>query len=127
MKEIEDKFAMQLKYEQDSAKFYDYIISHTKEKDIVDVVSKIKDDEIRHIKLVQEMQKLVKGRDIKAVGEIIDVDIDLKGFREDYNSVLINTKIDDYSHAIIDLIQKIDGKCVYVSFNKIPKYTKKLL
>ena len=42
-------------------------------------------------------------------------------------SCLASTKISKYPHSVVKIISELGADCVYVSYNKIPKQTKKLL
>lgn len=127
MNQIDEKLNTQLKIEKDSSKLYDSFIKKIDIPEIKNKIIQIRDDEIEHAKIVSEMISLIKDKPKVSVSKGEEKSIDMRGFIDDYSSLLVMTNIEQYSHTVINIIKKLNMNCIYLSFNKIPKYTKKLL
>lgn len=127
MNQIDEKLNAQLKIEKDSSRLYDSFIRKIDIPEIKNKIIQIRDDEIKHARLVAEMISLIKDKPKVSVSKGEEKTIDTGGFIDDYSSLIVMTNVEQYSHTVVNIIKKLDMNCIYLSFNKIPKYTKKLL
>jgi hypothetical protein len=128
MNELLEKLKAHLKMERDSKETYDSFISRIDNADIKNGISAIRNDEIEHIKIVEEMISIVENysNSITVRGGIRH-GINLKGFITDFNSLMVTSDVENYPDTILDIIKDMELQCVYISFNKIPKYIKNLI
>jgi hypothetical protein len=93
------------------------------------VVSKIVEDEIDHINILNELIKIVKDYP-KHIGEtgVGTIRSPLDSAFSEGNAFLLVSTLDRYMIDIVSSLKQLQNRRVlYVSYNKIPKYTKKVL
>jgi len=119
----------QFKIEKQSRDKYRSLIKKIDDKKIVDKVKIIIKAEIRHMKIVDDMIYITNGYKIplkeknKKVGKNI-----LFNKIDSANSLLLISDVEKYIHDIINIFNYLkDFNLVYVSFNKISKFAKKIL
>ena len=129
MNQINEKLIRQLKIEKDAFNLYNSFIKKIDDQKLKKSIIRIRDDEKEHIGIVEEMISLVKMHKagIETVKEEAKKGIELKGFINEFSSLFITTNIDNYPFTIINIIKGLDMNCIYLSFNKMPGYIKKLL
>ncbi len=129
MSSINEKLAKQLKTEEYAVKLYTSIAKKTANTKIKGSIARIRDDEKEHARLVMEMISLMKMHKagIKTGAMETKKGIELNGFINEFSSLFITTDIDNYPFTIINVIKELDMGCIYLSFNKMPIYIKKLL
>ena len=128
MSQINEKLNKQLKIEKNAFELYNSFIKKIDDFKLRNEVIKIRNDEKEHINLVKEMISIMRGykagiRTTKTKEKAIN----LGGFIDKFNSLLVMTDIGGYAHAITRVIEELGVDCIYLSFNKTPRYIKKLL
>ncbi|MBS3155027.1 ferritin-like domain-containing protein [Candidatus Woesearchaeota archaeon] len=124
---IEEKLKKQLKIEQDSISLYDNFINNIADKEIRNKIIKIRNDEVEHEQLVRDTLKLLDGQKPKIIEKKKSKLPFLNGFADKFNSIFVVTGIDKYPNTVTNIINDLGIDCIYISFNKLPKYTKALL
>jgi len=124
---IEEKLKKQLKIEQDSISLYDNFINNIADKEIRNKIIKIRNDEVEHEQLVRDTLKLLDGQKPKIIEKKKSKLPFLNGFADKFNSIFVVTGIDKYPNTVTNIINDLGINCIYISFNKLPKYTKALL
>jgi len=132
--ETASKLRKQLKIEISSKNLYRIFVKRIKDKKIDKNINSIIKDELKHIGIVKELIGLVEGykeplkaKSGEAKKDVEAKDIDFLGFIKEFSSVFITVPIDKISSSIIRIIKKFNMHCLYISFNKIPRYIKKEL
>jgi hypothetical protein len=89
----------------------------------------VADDEAAHVAIVEEIIAIVKG--YKGPGGELPQKTPPEcpsGFYDSINAVLLVSAVERYVIDIITMLKRAQGrKVVYVSYNKLPSYTKKVL
>lgn len=127
MDKILEKLNTQLKLEKDSIELYDSFIQKIDKEEIKNRISAIRNDEIKHVELVEEMIKLIESAKNIIVNEKKEEQISIQGFLEDFSSTAVIVPLEKYPQTIADIISQLQMPCIYLSFNKMANYTKKML
>ena len=124
------KLREQLALEELSRDTYYAFLKKIDNKKINSDIAGIYNQEIEHIKIVNEMVDILSKYKIpiketkKEIKERRETNLTLKG----EIILLLIYKTEDYIHKFISfLIQLNERKMIYISYNKIPKYIKKVL
>jgi rubrerythrin len=138
-KELIDALKKQLQVEIISRELYIGFLKKLDNANFKKIISKIIEDEERHIEIVNEMIKIVEEykKEIvekktgKEKTKEAEKELKIGGIFKEANSVLFLSSVDDYMFEVKHIIKNIlsktaEKKIIYVSYNKIPKYTKKL-
>jgi len=123
-KDLIQKLKKQKQFEVDARDLYSQNLRKFKDKKIKSVFKVIRDDEVRHMKIVDEMIPIVKQykSSIKSVQEH-----KIKNIVYSQSSFLIKENVSNYVRKIVDVMKNLgNNNVLYISFNKVPKYTKKL-
>ncbi len=129
-KELINKLNHQLEIEILSRESYSGFLNNIKDKRISDTISKIRDEEREHIVIVEGMIDAVKRYDKPLKAEDENLLKERKYAFEKSNVVLLLLgSVDKYMHEVISIVKENVGKkkIVYLSYNKFPKYIKKIL
>lgn len=127
--ELTKKLGEQLKIEIDAKNLYERFIKKIKDETINKTISQIKDDEIKHIETVNELIRTVEGYKKPIKEELKKEATTLKRAFGKSNAVLLLGNIDEYMHKTLLILKDLakEKKVIYVSYNKLPKYTKKVM
>lgn len=118
----------QLKIEQDSIILYKSFIDKIEDDSIKLKLDAILKSEVNHVEIVKNMISLIENESNKIMSIQTDnINLDLSGFLNEYGNLHIHTKIDNYSETIKKLIKTLNMPLLYISYNKILKYTKAFL
>lgn len=130
-KQLIDRLEKQLDVEIIARDFYKDLMEKIEEGEINKDIKEITDDEIEHISVVEELIKIVENYKkpiqerpgIKSQEELVGENFE-KG-----NVILLLSRVENYMHEIVSILKELikENKVVYISYNKIPKYTKKIL
>lgn len=131
-KQLLDALDKQLMTEIDAQRVYRGFLKKIDNKEITGHIKKIIIDEIEHIAIVEDMIKIVKEyqkpvKELKATGK---KGKELKNILEGGNSILVLCNIEGYTDKILMFLKKLTEQkkhIIYISYNKIPKYIKKLI
>lgn len=126
MSSIHEILDIQLKLEENACQLYKSFIKKINNPEIKDKITEIRDDELIHIGLVKEMIELI-GKSEPKISPAKEKIIDFEGFIDSFNSLFVVTNIEKYSSTILSIIKELQINCIYLSYNKIPKYIKNLL
>lgn len=127
MIKLNKKLNEQLQIEKDSIALYNSFIKRVDTPNIRDKITKIRNDEIKHFNLVKELISIAEKYKPIHLSKIEKKTINLAGFINKFNSLLVITALDKYPSAIINIMAELKMNCIYLSFNKMPSYIKKLL
>lgn len=128
MQKINEKLEKQLEIEKKAVKLYATFIQKLEDSKIEGELINIRDGKLEHIRLVEEMSSMLKSYAPKIkIAKSKDANIEMDGFIDKFSSLFIMIHIDNYPQTIMNIIKELDKSCIYLSFNKVPKYTKKLL
>ena len=122
-----EKLKDQLNIEILSRGLYANFLKKIKDKKINKTISWIRQQEIEHIKIVNDLLDLVGAYKNKV--EQVKKESKKNKILEEGNALMLLSPLEEYMHKIIGHIKEIisEKKIVYISYNKIPKYTKKVL
>jgi hypothetical protein len=118
----------QLKLEKAAKDAYQELVNSDVDARISAGVGGVLADEVSHIRIVEGLIELVAGYGKpleKADAAPVDnADVFFRGA----NAILLLSGLDRYVADIIKALRRVRGRrVVYVSFNKVPKYTKRVL
>ncbi len=121
------KLEEQWKIEKKSEELYQGYVSKFKDEKIKERIVKIINDEKKHQKVVEAMLKRVKSYK-EEVKERLETEDKIKEYIQNGNAIILISKIGEYMKRIISALKAVqdERKIIYVSYNKLPKYTKKL-
>lgn len=126
MGKISEKLRIQLGVEKKSVSTYSSFINRINNASVKKKIAGIIKDEIEHVKSVEEMISLTKKKKLKEKIKEFE-EIDLNGFLDTCNSLLVTVGVDKYPNTLISIERKLNLKCIYISFNKISSYIRNLL
>ena len=127
MIKLNKKLNEQLRIEKDSITLYNSFIKKIDDTNIKRKIIEVRNDEMEHCRLVKDLIFIARKYKQIKTSKIEKKTIDLTGFINKFNSLLVITSIDKYPSAIINLLMELKINCIYLSFNKLPRYMKNLL
>jgi rubrerythrin len=123
----------QLGLEIISRDLYTKFLKEIDNKNFNKIISKIEHDEEMHIQIVKEMIKIVEDYGAVKEKKIKETGQEVKNSKiiSHANSILLLTDLETYMFKIKRILKEnlkeSSKKAVYVSYNKLPKYTKQIL
>ncbi|MBI4448077.1 hypothetical protein HY643_03795, partial [Candidatus Woesearchaeota archaeon] len=132
-KDLINKLAEQLGCEIAARDFYGGVIKKLSDDKIISVLKEIRGEEIKHVKIVENLQNIVKNYNMpltKVVEKKLPKnDALLKKISGGEQVLLLISKVEDYVQYILFILNNLVNKkrVIYISYNKLPKYLKALL
>jgi len=128
MNQINEKLIGQLKIEKDAFNLYNSFIKKIGGSKIKKALIEIRDDEKEHISLAEEMISVINGYGAKIkITKAKERAVNLGGFMDEFSSLFIKTDISSYARIAVGIVEELNMNCIYLSFNKTPRYTKRLM
>lgn len=126
-KQLISRLEEQLRIEIDSKDLYTNFLKKITDKNISKNMDFIRKQEMGHISIVKNLINTIKNYK-ETVTEVEPQKEDiLQDIFKDSNAVLLLSPVEGYMHKLISVIKNIKKKMIYLSFNKISKYTIKML